>query len=345
MLLLSLYFTEPEPPEPTPTVPTAEATTSTGTTPSPRPVPWSVLEDERVTIVTRDGLSATGKLLGHDGADAVLALDDGRIARIADDAVDTVLLAERPAAVPPARPIPEPATDTADPSDTADAIAHMVRVEQRIVATRRGAIASGVFGSLSALASTIAEGFNIARWADSEYRCDNDSYGGDDICGWSDDGYTTYGTAGASTPAFLFHMISSPLVLGPTRRLRIETGYREGRGRQIAAWTLWGVGIGSLVTDQAVSWTQFATASYACDEDDGCATYNATRGAPPPFYLISAGLTLSSTILGIVDAQRVIRHAETHRAASARRPSARATFTVFPMQLQRGGGLGLAGRF
>ena len=306
-------------------------------------VPWTVLVGHGVVVKTHGGLIAQGKLLGTEDSLVYLADADGKIITLAASDVASVRLAD--AEVKAAVPAPVVTTDDLPPhgEDDEDRVAHRARTEIRIQAARRGAIAGGVLGSMSAVASAVAEGFNIARWSLSEYNADCDEgfvvteYDSYD-CGW---GYVgTYGIVSATTVAFPLHIAAGPSLLGPTRRLRDHLRYREGRGRQVAAWALWSVGMGSLVADPAAAWTTLVDSS-------------SSRGVPPPFYLISAGLTLSSTILGMIDTKRVIAHAERSGSSAGGRVGRtgrgggepKRTLAVFPMRVQRGGGVGVAGRF
>jgi len=61
--------------------------------------------------------------------------------------------------------------------------------------------------------------------------------------------------------------------------------------------------------------------------------------------LLGAGLTLSSAIIGIIDAHGVARRAERATAAKTAKARRSPTLSLFPFRLERGGGFGVAGRF
>jgi hypothetical protein len=309
--------------------------------------PWAVLTGKRLQVRTTAGLRAEGTFLGlHDG-NAVLEDDGGQIVSIATaDVAEVRTVVAARAEEPPVPTIP-----TADLPETMstshtrdDELLRRLRSESLARRARGAAIAGGVLSSISAVGSIVAEGFNIRRWSLTEYKCGVDYYDGE-ACGWSDDDYAVLGVGIASSVAIPLHIMAGPIALAPTARLRRHIGYRKARGRQIAAWVLWGAGFGSLVIDQAVSWTQVASSTSICESgsyDAECTSVNDTRGAPPPFYLISAGLTLSSAILALIDANDVARHADQDEATAAR-PAA--SMSIFPITVTRGGGLGVAGRF
>lgn len=335
----------------TPT-PTAEPTSA---------VPWSLLKDRRLLVTTRSGTTATGTFLGLDNGNAILEADDGTLVVITASDVASVRT------VKPPPPAPAPVVDPFQSMSLAfreeDARRQLRRTEGMARATRGASIAGGVIASLSAVSSVVAEGFNIKRWSLSTHKCGESYYSRSTVCGWTDGAdtglfdtpsYDYYdnmlGIAGASTVAIPLHAVAGPTILIPSALLRNRIGYHEGRGRQIAAWVLWGAGLGSLVGNQAVSWTQVWNSQEICKPgsggNDDCAYVTPTRGAPPPLYLLSAGLTLSSAILGIIDAQKVARHAE--RASSTKTTTklrSAPTLSLFPFRLHAGGGLGFAGRF
>ena len=344
----------------TPEIPPAPAD---ATAPEVRPaVPWAVLKDRRLRITTDDGTTTVGVLLGLDGGAAILAGHDGALVSIPMAAVASVLVIPEP---PPPATIQAPLGGTTTLAfREAEVQARRNRTERFAAVTRGTAIAGGVVASLSTVASIVAEGFNIHRWSLSKRVCGQDYYADGEVCGWTDGSdtkgggaysYAYYdnmlGVATSSSIAIPLHFVAGPLTLVPSTLLRQRLGDVVGRRRHIAAWALWGAGLGSLAANQAVSWTQVANAREACDptSDPGasegidCVWVAPTRGAPPGLYLLSAGLTVSSTILAILDANDVARRAEQSVAEStaARRPSV----SLFPFRLQRGGGVGVAGRF
>lgn len=332
------------------------------TAPEVRPaVPWPVLVDRRLQITTDDGATTEGVFLGLDGGAAILTVDDGALVSIAVTEVAGVRVIPEP---PPATIRAPLGADTTLAFREAELQARRHRTERSAAITRGTAIAGGVVASLSAVASIVAEGFNVHRWSLSKRVCGQDYYGDGEVCGWTDGSdthgsgaysYAYYdnmlGVASASAVAIPLHFVAGPLMLVPSTLLRQRIGDTVGRRRHIAAWALWGAGLGSLAANQAVSWTQVVDAREACEpapgsssrEGEDCVWVAPTRGAPPGLYLLSAGLTVSSTILAILDANDVARRAEQTAAEStaARRPSV----SLFPFRLQRGGGLGVAGRF
>lgn len=319
------------------------------------PVPWTVLKERRLLVTTRHGSRLSGTFLGLEDGYAVLASEDGTLLSIPTGDVAKVRIV--PVVPPP--PIPMPTTDASLAFRDEEARIERKRTRQRAQGARGASIAGGVIASLSAASSAIAEGFNIARWSLSTHECGERSYSGGHACGWTDgddahdDGYYSYsyytnlsGIAGASTIAVPFHVVGGLTTLVPTALLRDRIGYRGHRGRQIAAWVLWGAGLGSLTANQAVVWTQIVNTDEICDATgDDCVWITPTRGAPPSLYLMSAGFTLASTVLGIIDAQDVARRAEASVSGAAAKRRASSTVSLFPLQLQRGGGVGLAGRF
>lgn len=336
--------------------PPAGVSAATATEPEP-PVPWGVLKNRRLLVTPTAGPTVEGTFLGLENGYAILEDDDGTIVSIlASDVASVRAIKERPAAAQ----IPSASENMMLVFREEDARIQRRRTERRIAHTRHAAIAGGVIGSLSALSSVIAEGFNIRRWSLSSHKCGRSYYGDYTVCGWTDgadtqdtgpydyDGYENMmGIAGASTAALPLHVVAGPTILIPSAVLRNRMGDREGRPRQIAAWALWGAGLGSLVANQAVAWTQVTVSHDVCDPNSpngsDCVYVTPTRGAPPSLYLLSAGLTLSSAILGIMDANDVARRAEQPR--SAKTAAVRPTLSVFPVRLQRGGGFGVAGRF
>jgi hypothetical protein len=318
------------------------------------PVPWSVLKDRRVSVTTHADSRLTGTFLGLEDGYAVLATEDGTLLSIPTRDVAKVRIV--PVIPPP--PIPMPATDMSLAFRDDEARLERRRTLRRAQGARGASIAGGVIASLSAVSSVIAEGFNIRRWSLSSHACGEWSYGGGDACGWTDGGephdqevYWYYdenisGIAGASTIAVPLHVVGGLTTLIPTALLRGRIGYRGHRGRQVAAWVLWGAGLGSLTANQAVAWTQVANVGEVCNPAGAnCVWITPTRGAPPSLYLMSAGFTLASTILGIIDAQDVARRAEASVSGASAKRRGQSTVSVFPLRLQRGGGVGLAGRF
>lgn len=338
----------------------APVTTPTATAAEPRLVPWNLLMNRRLAITIEAGTTSEGIFLGFEGGSAILEADDGTLISIASDDVANVRTVKAPFFAPPTIPIPPEST----PLSFRDEQARVDRlVNQRIARiVNASSIAGGVIASLSAVSSVVAEGFNIRRWSLSSRSCgERYSYYGssdDELCGWTDgteqNSFASYayyenivGFTTASTIALPLHF-GGLLTLVPSTILRNRTGYREGRKRHIAAWALWGAGLASLTANQAVSWTQLSRTQQVCAEAEtstSCRWITRTRGAPPSLYLLSAGLTLSSAILGILDSRSVARSAE--RAASADTAKARTSpsVAVFPVSLHRGGGVGIAGRF
>jgi hypothetical protein len=317
-----------------------------------------VLKDRRLQITNDAGTTTEGVFLGLDRGAAILTADDGALVTIPVAAIaDVRVIHESP---PPAT-IQAPLGGTTTLAfREAEVQARRNRTEHFAAVTRGTAIAGGVVAALSTVASIVAEGFNIRRWSLSKRVCGQDYYGDGEVCGWTDGSdtqgggaysYAYYdnmlGVAAASSVAIPLHFVAGPLMLVPSTLLRQRIGDVAGRRRHIAAWALWGAGLGSLAANQAVSWSQVVNAREACDptspEGEGCVWVAPTRGAPPGLYLLSAGLTVSSTILAILDANDVARRAERSVAesAAARRPSV----SLFPFRLQRGGGVGVAGRF
>lgn len=342
----------------------SEGTTAPVVTPAPestapevRPaVPWPVLVDRRLQITADDGTTAEGVFLGLDSGAAILTADDGVLATIPVSTIADVRVIPEP---PPPATIQAPLGATTPLAfREAEVQARRNRTLRSAAVARGTAITGGLVASLSTVASIVAEGFNIRRWSLSKRVCGEDYYGDGEVCGWTDgsdstDGgsYAYYdnmlGAATSSSVAIPLHFAAGPLMLLPSTLLRQRMGDVVGRRRHIAAWALWGAGLGSLAANQAVSWTQVVNAREACDpgapEGIDCVWVTPTRGAPPGLYLLSAGLTVSSTILAILDANDVARRAEQSVAEStaARRPS----MSLFPFRLQRGGGVGVAGRF
>lgn len=337
----------------------APITTPPATAAEPKPVPWNLLTNRRLVITTDAGTTSEGIFLGFEGGTAILEADDGSLISIAPDDVANVRTIKEPPPAPPTIPIPRETS----PLSFRDEQARVERLQnQRIARIVTGSsIAGGVIASLSAASSIVAEGFNIRRWSLSSPACgERYSYyepSGGELCGWTDgtdqDGFSSYayyenivGFTAASTIALPLHF-GGLLTLVPATILRNRTGYRAGRKRFIAGWALWGAGLASLTANQAVSWTQLSHSQQVCAEGDTtrCQWITRTRGAPPSLYLLSAGLTLSSAILGILDSMSVARSAE--RAASADTAKARPSpsVAVFPVSLHRGGGVGVAGRF
>lgn len=320
-------------------------------TAEPKPVPWNLLVDRRLEITSAAGATSEGVFLGLDGDTVVLEADDGTLISIARDDVASVrAIRELP---PPPKMIP--VTSDASPLSFRDQQARAQRLENERLSgiVKTSAIAGGVIASLSAAASIVAEGFNVARWSLGRRECGEVSYSYastyDVLCGWTDgtkpSGFVPYagydnisGIAGASTIGATLHF-GGLLTLVPSTILRDRSGYRGGRRRHFAAWALWGAGVASLSANQAVAWTQLMRTREVCGDPEtstDCRWITPTRGAPPGLYLLSAGLTLSSAILGILDGRDAVRSTE-----RAERPSV----TLFPVSLQRGAGIGFAGRF
>jgi hypothetical protein len=345
-----------------PVVDDATTPTATATAEKSEHVPWTVLRDRRLSVTTTAGTTSEGVFLGFEGEAVILEADDGRLIAIARPDVADVRTVKQSPPPPVAVAIPIP-TDTS-PLAFRGQRARVERQEnERIVRVLNGtAIAGGVIASLSAVSSVVAEGFNVSRWSLGRPVCgetyDYSYYGapsesGQALCGWTDgsgqDEFASYayyenisGMTGASTTALPLHF-GTLITLVPSTILRNRTGHRAGRKLHFAAWGLWGAGLASLTANQAVVWTQQLRTQQVCGDPeapDTCEWITRTRGAPPGLYLLSAGLTLSSAILAIIDSRRVARSAE--RAASVR---ASPSIGVFPVSLQRGGGLGLAGKF
>jgi hypothetical protein len=340
--------------------PVVDGATTTATAAKPKAVPWTVLMHRRLSITSMDGTTSEGVFLGFEGEAVILETDDGTLVAIARPDVADVRTVKQSPPAPVAIPIP---SDTS-PLAFREQQARVERQEnERIARVLNGtAVAGGVIASLSAASSIIAEGFNVSRWSLGKSRCgeayDYSFYGespgsGERLCGWTDgsehDEFTSYayyqnisGMTGASTAAIPLHF-GALITLVPATIIRNRTGYRAGRKLHFAAWGLWGAGLASLTANQTVVWTQQMRTRQVCDDledSDTCSWITRTRGAPPGLYLLSAGLTLSSAILAIIDSRRVARSAE--RAATA---PASPSIGVFPVSLQRGGGLGLAGKF
>lgn len=342
-------------------MPVEVATTATATAATPEPVPWTLLKDRRLSITTKAGTTSEGIFLGLEGEAAILEADDGTLVAIARLEVADVRTVKQSPPPPVAIPIPRETSSLAFREQQA-------RVErqenERIARVLNGtAVAGGVVASLSAASSIVAEGFNVSRWSLGTPACGEPYYysfysesrePGDPLCGWTDgserDDFSAYaayytnisGMTGAATTALPLHF-GGLITLVPATILRNRTGYRGGRKLHLAAWGLWGAGLASLTANQAFVWTQQVGTRQVCgdpEEPDTCAWITRTRGAPPGLFVLSAGLTLSSAILSIIDSRRVARYAE--RAATAR---ASPSIGVFPVTLQRGGGLGLAGKF
>lgn len=321
-------------------------------------VPWSVLKDRRLRVTTTAGTTTEGVFLGVDDGAAILEADDGTLLGVAVDDVASVRTIKQAPPAAAAIPVPPEGMMTLAFREQ-DA---RRRTERMARGTRGAAIAGGVLASLSAFSSVVAEGFNIKRWSLAKRTCGESYYGYGERCGWSDgvdsddggsysyDGYENmWGIVTASTIAVPFHVLAGPTMLVPSTLLRNRIGYTEGRGRHVAAWALWGAGLGSLIANQAVSWTQIMNAEEICDPSTAnradCSYVTPTRGAPPPLYLLSAGLAVSSAILGIIDANAVTRQAERTAAARATNVRSARTVSLFPFRLQRGGGFGVVGRF
>jgi len=335
------------------------ATTPAETAAEPRSVPWNLLTRRRLAITTATGATSEGVFLGFEGSSAILEADDGTLISIAADDVANVRTVNEPPPPPPGIPAPLESS----PLAFRDEQARVERLQHQRIAriVNASAIAGGVIASLSAAASIVAEGFNIRRWSLSSRSCGESYYGytGGELCGWTDGSgenrfapYAYYeniaGFTAASTVALPLHF-GGLLTLVPSTVLRTRTGYREGRKRHITGWALWGAGLASLTANQAVSWTQLARAQQVCDADGetstGCRWITRTRGAPPSLYLLSAALTVSSAVLGILDSRSVARSAEKAAAADTAKAQPSPSVAVFPVSLRRGGGVGVAGRF
>lgn len=325
-----------------PAAPDVAAPTTTAE--APKPVPWKLLENRRLEITSDAGTTREGVLLGTEDGAAILEADDGTLISIAYGDIASV----RTIRDPPAPKIPM----TSDNAPLSFRQATRLENERISRVVEKTAIAGGVVASLSAAASIVAEGFNVARWSLTRRDCGevSYSYGGYDVlCGWTDgtrpSGFSPYSgydnlsaIAGASTIGSLLHF-GGLLTLLPPTILRERSEFRGGRRRHFGAWALWGAGVASLGANQAVAWTQINRTRQVCDDIGAqreCRWITPTRGAPPGLYILSAGLTLTSAILGILDGKSTVRHAERDATAS---------ISVFPVSLQRGGGLGLAGRF
>ncbi len=312
-------------------------------------VPWGVLKERRLIVTSNDGSTVEGTFLGLEDDRAILETDDGTFVGIELSAVASARTVK-----PPPPPVPALAVPPEGFSLTfreQEELSERKQTRRSIGVAHRAAIAGGIVASLSAVASIAAEAVNINRWRLSKQFCGEDDYTGEERCGWTESGSYSYadsavGIAAATGIALPLHVAGGATVLAPTALLRKRMGDREGRGRQIAAWTLWGAGIGALAASQAISWTQLVNAQYVCEpgtSNRNCRSITDTRGAPPGFFLLTAGLTLASTAIGIIDTNKTTERAS--RSLSSRTAERSHSVSVFPVRLRGGGGLGLSGRF
>lgn len=321
--------------------------------------PWTVLSGKRLRVKLKNGFTAEGTLLGVENDNIVLEMSDGTVSTVNKDDVENVKVVKD--SVVDAPPIPPPVPAPVDIKDevseshksneeyTKHEIDHDL-IERKIKQAKAGAIVGGIFGVASALSSIAVEIDNIHIWSESENVCGYDDLN-EDSCGWTYEHPKMPGRMAAfSTFAFTTHIVAGPSILVPTSKLRNHTNQKRGKGRRITSWVLWGVGISSLIVDQTFVWRAVASTNTITDSNSPqcplCGPPDkydiiSSRGAPPSFYIISAGLTLASTVLGLIDAKDAIKNART----STEEPSAKASIKVFPVSLTRGAGIGISGQF